>query len=182
MTNPIDTAYDRAQAAIKALADAGHRAAHEHAHALDLLRAQVESLRAINANLRHKCEAQEVGLVNLRRSDQDLRLERAALRERLADLEHRVTHTAEVLAMPVDTENPAQPWTPKFGDRVRIARPPRNRIVDPDQWYAIGDLARVGDVGTIARTRSDGDVDLGHVDGGRYCGVIDPSCLDLVLP
>jgi hypothetical protein len=74
MPNPIDNAYDRAQAAIKALADAGHRAAHEHAFAVDLLRAQVESLRAINAGLR----------------------------ERIEVLEHRCAHGAEVLAMPVD--------------------------------------------------------------------------------
>jgi hypothetical protein len=75
MTDPIQTAHDRAQAAIDALANAGHRAAHEHAHALDLLRAQVESLRAINAGLR----------------------------ERIEVLEHRCEHTAEVLA-PVDTD------------------------------------------------------------------------------
>jgi FtsZ-binding cell division protein ZapB len=97
MTDPIQTAHDRAQAAIKALADAGHRMANEHAHALDALRAEVEALRVQNAHLRHKCEAQEVGLVNLRRSDQDLRLERAALRERLAALD---------VAAPVDTEAP----------------------------------------------------------------------------
>jgi hypothetical protein len=78
LTDPLQTAQDAAHAAIARLADAGHRAAHEHAHALDLLRAQVESLRAINAGLR----------------------------ERIEVLEHRVTHTAEVLAMPVDTEAP----------------------------------------------------------------------------
>jgi hypothetical protein len=80
MSDPIDNAAERATAAIKALADAGHRQANEHAHALDLLRAQVESLRAINAGLR----------------------------ERIEVLEHRVSHTAEVLAMPVDTEAPRE--------------------------------------------------------------------------
>jgi hypothetical protein len=59
MTDPLTTAHDRAQAAIKALADAGHRAATEHVHALDLLRAQVESLRTINANLRERIEVLE---------------------------------------------------------------------------------------------------------------------------
>jgi hypothetical protein len=74
MTDPITTAQDAAHHAITRLADAGHRLANEHAFAVDLLRAQVESLRAINANLR----------------------------ERLEDLEHRCAHGAEVLAMPVD--------------------------------------------------------------------------------
>jgi prefoldin subunit 5 len=77
MSDPLQTAQDRATAAIKALADAGHRQANYHAHALDLLRAQVESLRAINAGLR----------------------------ERIEVLEHRVSHTAEVLA-PIDTDAP----------------------------------------------------------------------------
>lgn len=78
MSDPIDNAAERATAAIKALADAGHRLANEHAHALD--------------QLRQECEA-------LRRQNQ-------ALRERVAELEHRCEHTAEVLAnvQPVDTE------------------------------------------------------------------------------
>jgi hypothetical protein len=63
MTDPLTTAHDRACAAIKALADAGHRAATEHAHALDMLRAQVESLRTINANLRQRIEMLERGPV-----------------------------------------------------------------------------------------------------------------------
>jgi hypothetical protein len=78
MSDPIQTAQDRAHAAIARLADAGHRAANEHAHALDRLRAEVEALRSHNK----------------------------ALRERVADLEHRCAHTAEVLVRPVDTEGP----------------------------------------------------------------------------
>ena len=63
MSDPLKTAQDAAHAAIARLADAGHRAATEHAHALDLLRAQVESLRAINAALRHRIEVLERGPV-----------------------------------------------------------------------------------------------------------------------
>jgi len=70
----IQTAQNAALAAIARLADAGHRLANEHAYALDQLRAEVENLRTINARLR----------------------------ERLADLDHRCEHTAEVLAAPVD--------------------------------------------------------------------------------
>jgi hypothetical protein len=80
MTDPLQTAQDAAHHAIARLADAGHRMANEHAFAVDLLRAQVESLRAINANLR----------------------------ERIEVLDHRCAHTAEVLAMPVDTEAPRE--------------------------------------------------------------------------
>lgn len=74
----IQTAKKAAEAAIARLADAGHRLANEHAHALDALRAEVESMRRQNQ----------------------------ALRERVAELEHRCEHTAEVLAnvQPVDTE------------------------------------------------------------------------------
>jgi len=72
MTDPLTTAQDAAHAAITRLADAGHRKANEHAHALDALRAEVESLRTINAGLR----------------------------ERLADLEHR--WYPDPLAAPVD--------------------------------------------------------------------------------
>jgi uncharacterized coiled-coil DUF342 family protein len=60
MTDPLTTAHDRAQAAIKALADAGHRAATEHAHALDALRAEVEALRAQNRHLRERLAALDV--------------------------------------------------------------------------------------------------------------------------
>jgi hypothetical protein len=139
LTNPIDTAAERATAAIKALADAGHRQANEHAHALDLLRAQVESLRAINAGLRERASAgisahddvdaagwvervsmaigiyydydggwtaAESKVVVEHIKEQNREIDR--LRERIEVLEHRVSHTAEVLAMPVDTEGPRE--------------------------------------------------------------------------
>jgi hypothetical protein len=70
----IQTAQNAALAAIARLADAGHRLANEHAYALDALRAEVEALRMQNARLR----------------------------ERVAELEHRCEHGAEVLAAPVD--------------------------------------------------------------------------------
>jgi hypothetical protein len=60
MTDPIDNAADRATAAIKAMADAGHRKANEHVHALDALRAEVERLRTINAGLRERLAALDV--------------------------------------------------------------------------------------------------------------------------
>jgi len=59
MTDPLQTAQDAAHAAIHRLADAGHRAANEHAHALDLLRAEVESLRVQNGHLRAENERLE---------------------------------------------------------------------------------------------------------------------------
>ena len=71
MTDPIQTAQDRAHAAIDALTNAGHRAANEHAHALDLLRAQVESLRAINAGLRKRIEELERSPVAVQPVDTD---------------------------------------------------------------------------------------------------------------
>ena len=77
-TDPLSAPYNRACAAIAKLSEEAHRLANEHAFAVDLLRAQVESLRAINAGLR----------------------------ERIEVLDHRCAHTAEVLAMPVDTEGP----------------------------------------------------------------------------
>lgn len=75
MTDPLQTASDAAHAAIARLADAGHRAANEHAYAVDRLRAECEALRTQNKGLR----------------------------ERVADLEHRVNHNVK----PVGTE--AQP-------------------------------------------------------------------------
>ena len=48
----IQTAQKAAEAAIARLADAGHRLANEHAHALDSLRAEVEALRKQNDALR----------------------------------------------------------------------------------------------------------------------------------
>jgi FtsZ-binding cell division protein ZapB len=60
MTDPLQTAHDRAQAAIKALADAGHRLATEHAHALDALRAEVEALRTQNKHFRERLAALDV--------------------------------------------------------------------------------------------------------------------------
>jgi hypothetical protein len=48
----IQTAQDAALAAIARLADAGHRQANEHAHALDALRAENEAMRRQNAALR----------------------------------------------------------------------------------------------------------------------------------
>jgi hypothetical protein len=60
MTDPLTTAHDRATAAIKALADAGHRKATEHVHALDALRAEVEALRTQNGHLRERLAALDV--------------------------------------------------------------------------------------------------------------------------
>lgn len=56
MTDPIQTAQNAALAAIARLADAGHRAANEHVHALDALRAENEALRTQNEHLRHLVE------------------------------------------------------------------------------------------------------------------------------
>ncbi len=52
MTNPLQTAHNRAQSAIDALAREGERMANEHAFALDQLRQECESLRRQNAALR----------------------------------------------------------------------------------------------------------------------------------
>ena len=104
MSDPIDNAAERATAAIKALADAGHRKANEHAHALDMLRAQVESLRAINANLRAENDRLEAkasfytGPVPGADVMEALRTQNRHLRERLAALDVR----------PVDTEAPRE--------------------------------------------------------------------------
>ena len=144
MTDPIQTAYDRAQAAIDALAREGRREASEHAYALDQLRAEVERLRAINAGLR----------------------------ERVAELEHRCLHTAEVLA--------PKPWTPKVGDRVRIAREPFEYGFHHSDWEP--DWGKVGDVGTVIGHTDSGNarVDGIGTDGGPWS--IDPACLDPVCP
>ncbi len=79
----IENAHNRATAAIDALAREAERLANEHAFALDRLRAEVESLRTINAGLR----------------------------ERLADLEHRWYPDAPAV-QPVDTEAPREPPIP----------------------------------------------------------------------
>jgi len=60
MTDPLKIAQDAAHAAIARLADAGHRAANEHAHALDALRAEVEALRVQNAHLRERLAALDI--------------------------------------------------------------------------------------------------------------------------
>ena len=60
MSDPLTTAQDACHAAIARLADAGHRAANEHSHALDALRAEVEALRTINAGLRERLAALDV--------------------------------------------------------------------------------------------------------------------------
>ena len=57
MSDPLQAAQDACHAAIHRLADAGHRAANEHSHALDALRAEVESLRVINKGLRERLAA-----------------------------------------------------------------------------------------------------------------------------
>jgi len=54
MTNPLQTAHNRATAAIDALAREGERMANEHAFALDQLRQECESLRRQNAALRER--------------------------------------------------------------------------------------------------------------------------------
>lgn len=54
MTNPLQTAHNRATAAIDALAREAERLANEHAFALDRLRQECESLRAQNAHLRER--------------------------------------------------------------------------------------------------------------------------------
>jgi predicted type IV restriction endonuclease len=93
MTDPLQTAHDRAQAAIKALADAGHRKATEHAHALDALRAEVESLRTINAGLRAENDRLEakasfyMGPVPGADVMEALRTQNRHFRERLAALD-----------------------------------------------------------------------------------------------
>jgi hypothetical protein len=111
----------------------------------------VESLRAINANLR----------------------------ERIEVLEHRCAHGAEVLAMPVDTEA----WTPKTGDRVRIAREPFEVGCNRSDWEKT--WGKVGDVGRVLRMTAYGNADvqgIGDSAGTDRSYFIDPSCLDLVLP
>jgi hypothetical protein len=60
LTDPLKIAQDAAHAAIARLADAGHRKANEHVHALDLLRAEVEALRTINKGLRERLAALDV--------------------------------------------------------------------------------------------------------------------------
>jgi len=136
MTNPIQTAQDAAHAAIKALADAGHRAASEHVHALDLLRAEVESLRVQNGRLRARIEA----------------LERSA------------------------------PWTPKAGDRVRIARRPFEAGLHQSDWR--DQWGKVGDVGTVICMTMYGNADVQGIgdSGTDRSYYIDPSCLEPVLP
>lgn len=79
----LETAQNAAIAAIARLADAGHRAANEHAHALDQLRQECEALRKQNQ----------------------------ALRERVAELEHRCEHTAAFLEpVPQPAETVREVW------------------------------------------------------------------------
>jgi uncharacterized coiled-coil DUF342 family protein len=60
MSDPLTIAQDAAHAAIDRLADAGHRKATEHAHALDALRAEVEALRTQNRHFRERLAALDV--------------------------------------------------------------------------------------------------------------------------
>lgn len=158
----IQQAQKAAEAAIARLADAGHRATNEHAYALDQLRQENEALRRQNQ----------------------------ALRERVAELERVKVHThtreqlmadgTKALTFGLEPDKPS-PWTPKVGDRVRIAREPHELGYSTTDWNP--SWGKVGDVGVIDPTTSDMD-DCGVCVRGVGDGLapywIDPSCLEPV--
>jgi ribosomal protein L29 len=156
MTDPITQALQTAQAALAALAEAGRRQAEEHAWALDELRREVADLRAKPATM----QVHNVGPgehVEVARCGWTMCGQRPC-----SD------------CYPVK----APPWTPKVGDRVRIARAPWCSTMGPEAWASHGCLGQVGDEGLAISKNSRGEFYVQANDGARPIGYIALACLE----